>query len=159
MRSTQKTPESRNKEGAFYGYNAQYQAYLNTAETALAQQADRCFNERSRVCEAARYSLFGGGKRVRAVLCLAVCDMLDGNRNAAACYAAGVEMLHCYSLIHDDLPCMDNDDMQPEGVRRATKLLGRLRLCWQATLCLRQHSKLFPVHQALPSRTPPPFVR
>ena len=39
-------------------YNAQYQAYLNTAETALAQQADRCFNERSRVCEAARYSLF-----------------------------------------------------------------------------------------------------
>ena len=49
-------------------YNAQYQAYLNTAETALAQQADRCFNERSRVCEAARYSLFGGGKRVRAVL-------------------------------------------------------------------------------------------
>ena len=41
-------------------YNAQYQAYLNTAETALAQQADRCFNERSRVCEAARYSLFGG---------------------------------------------------------------------------------------------------
>ena len=42
-------------------YNAQYQAYLNTAETALAQQADRCFNERSRVCEAARYSLFGGG--------------------------------------------------------------------------------------------------
>lgn len=91
-------------------YNAQYQAYLNTAETALAQQADRCFNERSRVCEAARYSLFGGGKRVRAVLCLAVCDMLNGNRNAAACYAAGVEMLHCYSLIHDDLPCMDNDD-------------------------------------------------
>ena len=58
------------------------------------------------------YSLFGGGKRVRAVLCLAVCDMLDGNRNAAACYAAGVEMLHCYSLIHDDLPCMDNDDMR-----------------------------------------------
>ena len=80
-------------------YNAQYQAYLNTAETALAQQADRCFNERSRVCEAARYSLFGGGKRVRAVLCLAVCDMLDGNRNAAACYAAGVEMLHCYSPV------------------------------------------------------------
>lgn len=93
-------------------YNAQYQAYLNTAETALAQQADRCFNERSRVCEAARYSLFGGGKRVRAVLCLAVCDMLDGNRNAAACYAAGVEMLHCYSLIHDDLPFMDNDDLR-----------------------------------------------
>lgn len=50
-------------------YNAQYQAYLNTAETAAGAAAERCFNERSRVCEAARYSLFGGGKRVRAVLC------------------------------------------------------------------------------------------
>ena len=139
-------------------YNAQYQAYLNTAETALAQQADRCFNERSRVCEAARYSLFGGGKRVRAVLCLAVCDMLDGNRNAAACYAAGVEMLHCYSLIHDDLPCMDNDDMR-RGRPSCHKAFGEATALLQATLCLRQHSKLFPVHQALPSRTPPPFVR
>ena len=60
--------------------------------------------------EAARYSLFSGGKRVRAVLCLAVCDMLDGEMPRAAAYAAGVEMLHCYSLIHDDLPCMDDDD-------------------------------------------------
>lgn len=93
-------------------YNAQYQAYLGAAEAALAQQAGRCLNARSRVCEAARYSLFGGGKRVRAVLCLAVCDMLGGNGDAAACYAAGVEMLHCYSLIHDDLPCMDNDDLR-----------------------------------------------
>lgn len=93
-------------------YNEQYAVYLETACAALKQQADRCFNEKSRVCEAAQYSLFGGGKRVRAVLDLAVCDMLSGNMQAAACYAAGVEMLHCYSLIHDDLPCMDNDDMR-----------------------------------------------
>lgn len=93
-------------------YEMQYAAYLKTACDALEKQADRCFNERSRVCEAARYSLFGGGKRVRAVLGIAVCDMLCGDLDTAACYAAGVEMLHCYSLIHDDLPCMDNDDMR-----------------------------------------------
>ena len=61
---------------------------------------------------AARYSLLGGGKRIRAVLVLAVCDMLHGNAEAAEQFAAAVEMLHCYSLIHDDLPCMDNDDMR-----------------------------------------------
>lgn len=46
------------------------------------------------------------------MLVLAVCDMLHGNAEAAEQFAAAVEMLHCYSLIHDDLPCMDNDDMR-----------------------------------------------
>ena len=54
----------------------------------------------------------GGGKRVRAVLVLSVCDMLGGDATAAEHFAAAVEMLHCYSLIHDDLPCMDNDDLR-----------------------------------------------
>lgn len=68
--------------------------------------------EESEVCRAARYSLMGGGKRIRAVLVLSVCDMLGGNMQAAEQFAAAVEMLHCYSLIHDDLPCMDNDDLR-----------------------------------------------
>ena len=46
----------------------------------------------------------GGGKRIRAVLVLSVCDMLGGSMQAAQQFAAAVEMLHCYSLIHDDLP-------------------------------------------------------
>ena len=54
----------------------------------------------------------GGGKRVRAVLVLAACRLAGGSAEAAADYAAALEMLHCYSLIHDDLPCMDNDDMR-----------------------------------------------
>ena len=49
----------------------------------------------ARVSEAARYSLLGGGKRVRAVLCIAACDMLGGDTTLAARYAAGREMLHC----------------------------------------------------------------
>ncbi len=64
------------------------------------------------VHEAMKYSLLGSGKRVRAVLVLAVCEMLSGNYKKAIPAAAAVEMLHCYSLIHDDLPCMDDDDMR-----------------------------------------------
>ena len=91
-------------------YKKQYDEYLARAEKALSQACERYLPEESDVCRAARYSLLGGGKRIRAVLVLAVCDMLHGNAEAAEQFAAAVEMLHCYSLIHDDLPCMDNDD-------------------------------------------------
>ena len=93
-------------------YSAQYKQYLMLAEKELQTAAQRCLQPNSKVSEAARYSLMAGGKRVRAVLCMAVCDMLHGDAAIAARYACGVEMLHCYSLIHDDLPCMDNDDFR-----------------------------------------------
>ena len=93
-------------------YKKQYDEYLARAEKALNQACEHYLPEESDVCRAARYSLLGGGKRIRAVLVLAVCDMLHGNAEAAEQFAAAVEMLHCYSLIHDDLPCMDNDDMR-----------------------------------------------
>lgn len=93
-------------------YEAQYEAYLSQAQQALEAACDEVLCPDSRVSEAARYSLLGGGKRVRAVLCIAACDMLGGDTTLAARYAAGLEMLHCYSLIHDDLPCMDDDDMR-----------------------------------------------
>lgn len=93
-------------------YNQQYQEYLTRSENALNAACSQFLPEESEVCRAARYSLLGGGKRIRAVLVLAVCDMLGGNREAAEQFAAAVEMLHCYSLIHDDLPCMDNDDLR-----------------------------------------------
>ncbi len=93
-------------------YKEQYQQYLATAQAALEKACARFLPEESEVCRAARYSLLGGGKRIRAVLVLSVCDMLGGNMQAAEQFAAAVEMLHCYSLIHDDLPCMDNDDLR-----------------------------------------------
>ena len=93
-------------------YSSQYQAYLRQAEDALAALCEKYLPESSEVCRAARYSLLGGGKRVRAVLVLAVCDMLKGNMEAAAWFAGALEMVHCYSLIHDDLPCMDDDDLR-----------------------------------------------
>lgn len=91
-------------------YQEQYDAYLARAKRALEDACRRYLPAESQVCQAARYSLMGGGKRVRAVLVLSVCDMLGGDAAAAEQFAAAVEMLHCYSLIHDDLPCMDNDD-------------------------------------------------
>lgn len=66
----------------------------------------------SQLYEAIRYSLLSGGKRIRAALVLEVCRMLGGNREAALPFACAVEMIHTYSLIHDDLPCMDDDDMR-----------------------------------------------
>ena len=93
-------------------YHEQYDAYLARAKRALEDACRRYLPAESQVCQAARYSLMGGGKRVRAVLVLSVCDMLGGDDAAAESFAAAVEMLHCYSLIHDDLPCMDNDDLR-----------------------------------------------
>ena len=92
-------------------YATQYQEYLARVNRALETACDAFLPEESEVCRAARYSLLGGGKRIRAVLVLAVCDMLNGDAAAAEQFAAA-EMLHCYSLIHDDLPCMDNDDLR-----------------------------------------------
>ena len=64
------------------------------------------------VSEAMRYSLEGGGKRIRPCLTLEFCRVCGGDTEAALPFAAAVEMIHTYSLIHDDLPCMDDDDMR-----------------------------------------------
>lgn len=62
------------------------------------------------VCEAMRYSLMAGGKRIRPLLVLEFCRVCGGEVEAALPLACAIEMIHTYSLIHDDLPCMDNDD-------------------------------------------------
>ena len=93
-------------------YQERYTAYLSQVSAALDAACTEFLPEESEVCRAARYSLLGGGKRIRAVLVLSTCEMLGGDEKAARQFAAAVEMLHCYSLIHDDLPCMDNDDLR-----------------------------------------------
>lgn len=64
------------------------------------------------VVQAMRYSLMAGGKRIRPVLTLEFCRACAGNSSDALPFACAVEMIHTYSLIHDDLPCMDNDPMR-----------------------------------------------
>jgi geranylgeranyl diphosphate synthase type II len=61
---------------------------------------------------AMRYAVFGGGKRLRPVLCLLAAEACGGDKEAALAAACGLEMVHTYSLIHDDLPAMDDDDLR-----------------------------------------------
>ena len=91
-------------------YDKQCAEWCQLTGQRLARLCDICFAPGSRIGEAARYSLLSGGKRVRAMLTLAACELAGGDTSAALDYACALEMLHCYSLIHDDLPCMDNDD-------------------------------------------------
>ena len=62
--------------------------------------------------QAMRYSLFAGGKRLRPILCLAAAEACGGETDAAMPSACAVELMHTYSLVHDDLPCMDDDDLR-----------------------------------------------
>jgi geranylgeranyl diphosphate synthase type II len=72
---------------------------------------------------AVRYSLFAGGKRVRPLLALAAAEAVGGETDEAMPLAVAVEMVHTYSLIHDDLPCMDNDDLR-RGKPTSHKVFG-----------------------------------
>ena len=92
-------------------YDQEYQAALALVEKELSN----CFltnGPNRELLDAMRYSLLAGGKRVRPVLTLKFCEALCGEMGPALDYACAVEMLHTYSLIHDDLPCMDNDELR-----------------------------------------------
>lgn len=77
-------------------------------ETALDRSLPVVYPEE--IYEAMRYSLMAGGKRLRPILCLATCEMIGGHTDIAMPTACALEMVHTMSLIHDDLPAMDNDD-------------------------------------------------
>ncbi len=62
--------------------------------------------------DAMNYSVTAGGKRIRPFLVMQLCDTFSGRSDEALIYASAIEMIHTYSLIHDDLPCMDNDDLR-----------------------------------------------
>ena len=78
-------------------------------ERALAAYYDKSDADYGQLIDSQRYSLLGGGKRIRAYLVMETCRTLGGEDKAALPYACAIEMVHTYSLIHDDLPCMDND--------------------------------------------------
>ena len=81
-------------------------------ERALASAVPAHDGLEARLFEAMRYSLLDGGKRLRPILALASCEAVGGSIDDAVNYACALEMIHTYSLIHDDLPCMDNDDLR-----------------------------------------------
>ena len=77
---------------------------------------EACFAEKdadiASLLESEAYSLFAGGKRIRPFLVNEICRMLGGDATSSMAYACALEMIHTYSLIHDDLPCMDDDDLR-----------------------------------------------
>ena len=83
--------------------------YRAKVDTFLKHLPDWCEIDPA-LSESMKYSLLDGGKRIRPSCLLCVCDMLGGDVENAVPYAAALEMIHTYSLIHDDLPAMDNDD-------------------------------------------------
>ena len=92
-------------------YRAEYEQARRLAEEEL----NCCFDvdvPQRELLDAMRYSLLAGGKRIRPVLVLKFCQALCSDMECALDYACAVEMLHTYSLIHDDLPCMDDDDLR-----------------------------------------------
>ncbi|WP_369025331.1 polyprenyl synthetase family protein [Qipengyuania sp. RANM35] len=93
---------------------------LSEAFERIQDEVDSAFDaflpvpqdSRARLVEAMRYAAIGGGKRVRPLLVVATAELFGVNRNAAVNAGCAVEAIHAYSLIHDDLPCMDDDDLR-----------------------------------------------
>lgn len=89
-----------------------YNEYKEMIEAFLAAFSDGRDKPYATLFESMRYSLLAGGKRIRPILTLEFCRMSGADPQSAVPIACAVEMLHTYSLIHDDLPCMDNDDLR-----------------------------------------------
>src|SRR5688500_925577 len=91
-------------------------SYLRESTDAVNAALDRFLpkakTKPSTIHTAMRYSVFAGGKRLRPALCVAAAEACGGSRGAAVPFACAVECIHTYSLIHDDLPAMDNDDFR-----------------------------------------------
>ena len=102
-------------------------AYLAARQKEVDRALDRFLpKEKTRpatIHKAMRYSLFAGGKRLRPILCLAAAEACGGERAAAMPLACAMECIHTYSLIHDDLPSMDNDDFR-RGRATCHKVFG-----------------------------------
>jgi geranylgeranyl diphosphate synthase type II len=104
---------------------------LNAYIAESRKLVDECLNrllppedqEPSTIHKAMRYSIFAGGKRVRPILVLASGESLSGDRAILLHLGAAIEMMHTYSLIHDDLPALDNDDLR-RGVPTCHKVFG-----------------------------------
>ena len=92
-------------------YQQEYEACRAMIEKRLNEYFSETCPQRE-LLDAMRYSLLAGGKRIRPVLTMKFCQAAGGNMEDALEFACAVEMLHTYSLIHDDLPCMDNDDLR-----------------------------------------------
>ena len=93
-------------------FKAELNEYVKKVDAALGEYLKPSDNPQKKIYEAMAYSVFAGGKRLRPVLLLEACKICGGSEADAMPFACAMEMIHTYSLIHDDLPAMDNDDLR-----------------------------------------------
>lgn len=108
VQADQKLTEA--ETSAIFNLNSYLKRQQKLVEQALDQSI--AIAKPAKIYEAMRYSLLAGGKRLRPILCLATCDLMGGTVEMAMPTASALEMIHTMSLIHDDLPAMDNDDFR-----------------------------------------------
>lgn len=111
-------------------------------EAELEKQLDSLTAHSPELVEAMKYATLGGGKRIRGILCLEFARLFHGSEQAAIKYAAAIEMMHAASLVHDDLPALDNDDMRrgkPSCHKKYSEhtaiLVGDALICHALMLC------------------------
>lgn len=93
----------------------QAETYLDQCRQQVDRELDRCLARNTtseRLQETMRYSVLGGGKRVRPALCMAAARAMGSDESTALAPACALELIHAYSLVHDDLPAMDDDDLR-----------------------------------------------
>src|SRR5271156_2736697 len=93
-------------------FSRYWSARQKKVDAALDRYLPSAKTKPKTIHEAMRYSIFAGGKRLRPVICLATAEVISGKNDDALPLACAVECIHTYSLIHDDLPAMDNDDFR-----------------------------------------------
>jgi hypothetical protein len=134
------TPGMRD-DAAFAGWVAERQLRIEAVlEAALPTE----HSPSPRLASAMRYATLGGGKRMRPLLAYAASELTDANEHAVDRCAAAVELVHAYSLIHDDLPCMDDDALRrgkpschvAYDVARAMRCNRSRSPCWAAVMRL-----------------------
>ena len=117
---------------------SEYKAIQNEINAALETYFTADCPQKE-LLDAMRYSLLAGGKRIRPLLLVKFCEISGGDRAAALPAACGIEMLHTYSLIHDDLPCMDNDDLR-RGKPTCHKMFGETNAVLAGDALQSQHT-------------------
>lgn len=107
-----RTDVALNVAAAAFDVNEYLLSKKGPIEAALEASVVSTVPETKKICESMSYSLMAGGKRIRPVLCIAACEMFGGSQETAMPCAVSLEMIHTMSLIHDDLPSMDDDDLR-----------------------------------------------
>ena len=116
-------------------FNTEYKRRINYIDNYISDYLSSYEKASPELIDAMKYSVLNGGKRLRSILCTEICKMLGGSVDKALPFACGIELIHAYSLVHDDLPAMDNADTR-RGQASCHKKYGEAMgiLCGDALL-------------------------